>query len=258
MQLNKFDLDLNNSDDYIIDLIYESIGDENNLNIIYECASESIMQFTNYGPIIEAVNEYNNIKKEIKNDKKYIKNNKNNPKKQLDLIDKLKKICKDAFDWWYKEEPNKKFKKLRIILRICLEITFLIFMVYNPGAEIIANHAMLGSLGKISRKIAYKGLNIHLLKLFNAESILLMTIRIIYSALVSFIFKFDNDIYDDVNLKDIDLNIKEFDNAIDKLNDQIMKLDKDDKRRNILIKSKKDLEDVLCQLEKIRNRHNKK
>lgn len=247
--LNKsieFDIDLMNStnvDDMIINKLYESIGNSDELNVLEESASFIDIN-KSYNVLVESISVYNDLKKESKN--------LDDVDKQIGFFGKCKKTLKSAFDWWYKEDPNKKFKTLRIILKLALDIAVLIIGIKLPGSEKLADKALMSTVGNVARKISYKGSNKILRKMLNERAILLATIKTIYFSLLGVIRKIDKSIYSSINSKDIEANIQAYDKAVDRFNNLIEKTD-DPTEKKVLIESKKNMEDSLAELIKLKN-----
>ena len=109
-------------DDKILDYLTECI----NLNkkpdmlltesILY---SEYEILFEATSEIIDAQHEINNLTKNIKSEKDYTK--------KVALLDKLSDSFKKLVNWWYKIDPNKKFKTLHFILNLSTSILLLLF-----------------------------------------------------------------------------------------------------------------------------------
>ena len=243
----ELDLDLincNNKDDIIINMLYESIDNPDNMSVLYESAL-SYDANKSYHILVESIDEYHNLKKEASDAS-------DDSEKQLKFLGKCKRVVKNAFNWWYKEDPYKKHKTLRLILKLAIEVTILVIAIKLPGSGKLADKVLMTKAGNAARAISYKGTNKILRKLFNERAIVLAVIRNVYFSLLLWLRSLDNKAYKDINSKDIDKNIEMYDKSIDKLNDLIDKTD-DPKEKEILKESKKNMEDSLAELMKIKN-----
>lgn len=243
-------MDLENIDfgfeDAMVTALYESIDNPKYLNILTESIDINNDIILEYKPLIESVEKYHNLKNEKPKST-------DSPTKIFKFFSKCKQTAKNVFNWWYKEEPDKKLKNLKIVLKILISITLLVLAIKLPGSGAIADKVMFTKTGNIARTIGYKGSSKILSQLFNARSLVLITIKTIYLSIIEALNLISSDIYTKVNMKDIDSNIKAYDESIDKLNDKIDN-EKDPKTKDFLIKHKKDLENVLAKLEQIKNR----
>ena len=70
--------------------------------------------------------------------------------------------------------------------------------------------------------------------------------------MISFIRKIDKAIYSSINSKDIEAKIQAYDKAVDRFNNLIEKTD-DPTEKKVLIESKKNMEDSLAELIKLKN-----
>lgn len=249
----QFDIDLMNSNDIdtdIVDILYESIDNYDMLNVLEESAIAFTAVNNDYRVLIEAIEDTNSLRKEAA-----AASNDNN--KQIGFLKKCKNTVRSIFDWWYKEDPDKKHKTLRLVLKLVIEITVLILEIKTPGAGMLANKALMTKAGNVARRISYKGDKKILRKLLNERAILLAAIKTIYVSILMWLKKIDNYAHDKINSADIDKNITAYDKAVDRLNDLISKTD-DPKEKEILVQSKKNIEDSLAELIKIKNNINKK
>lgn len=225
-------------DDYIIDKIYESIDSEEHLSAIFE-AAETMPLYNKYSVLLEAVDELNNIKIELTEISK---------EKDANIFKRIINGLRKLFNWWYKEDPNCKFRSLKVVLKILLPIIGLIITLYGMPATTnkLAGKLLNTKAQKVISKISYHGKGKHLSKMFSERANAMAIIRIIYSNILTFIKKTDHKIYSKVNENDINLNIKELDKTVDKLNEMIENAD--DLIKPDLIKSKNAAEESLKNL----------
>ena len=224
-------------DDKILDYFTECI----NLNKKPDMLLNESMLYSEYeilfettSEIIEAQHEINNLTKNIKSEKDYTE--------KVALLDKLSDSFKKLVNWWYKIDPNKKFKTLHFILNLSTSILLLLFTFKS------IKHA-----GKISAKAA---LNINLLngsrKAFNIKCGIIMTIiGLALNGILAFLSKKSEDLYEKINSKDLEKNIAEYDKAIDKINEIIEKTDSEEDIKK-LNKIRRNYDQALYQLYKVR------
>ena len=213
-----------------------------------------------YFPLLESVKELKDCEESIKE----LKENKDDEK----VIDKLLISLKKVWDWYFKADPDKKFKTFHIILRICINLLIFILPIIYPYGNIVKSI----SHSKIGMKIP----NIHLPRKLKPNSILhkiidkiiittvhkgrVVIVRegIILNAIRTIIIgacKAFSEIIHKAeiksNLKDIDANIKYLDTMIDSYNKMI-----EESNSDVVIKDLKQqrsvLEDTLAKLIKIK------
>ena len=230
-------------DDTIIECIDAKLdGKEYPLNESIEFCPKLL----EYSVLIESVDEISNVKKDIKN----IKNEKD-PKKINNILDRITKSVRDAFNWWYKVDPEKKHKTLHTILKLLVVVLTIILIIWGPGKGIIIKNIAA------RLPIGYEGAKGVLAFFFSKTRIAAILVSTIYAKILSVIHKIDLKIEESVNAKDIDKSIKEYDKAIDILNDMIKEVG-DPQIKMHLEKSKKNVEESLSELIRIKERINKK
>ena len=180
--------------------------------------------FNEYIPLIESVNELASAQKDFKELKKDVNND--------NIFKKCLKSLKGALNWWYKVEPDKKFKTLHVILKILVYV--LIFIGKIPDKVF--------HIGKASVSTKY--------------TVLLQLISMGVSQIETFILGLSSKAEYEINKNDLDKNISEFDAEIDKINDQLSK-NNDPEIEKKLIETKSKLSDALAKLIRIKDKNNK-
>lgn len=195
-----------------------------------------------YEPLIEAANEVAKAKKDIEN----VKDEKDLEKKAK-LFDKMIESVKKAFNWWYKIDPDKKYKTLHTILKLLVAVIGIIFVFYAPGkAALVKNIAARLPIG-------YDGAN-KVLKFFFSKSVIATGIvRAIYGKIYKVISSLDKKCEITANIKDIDKSIEEYDKTIDMLNKMIEETGDPQIKMN-LEKTKSEVEKALAHLIKLKER----
>jgi hypothetical protein len=207
---------------------------------------EILPRLSEYSVLIESVDEITNVKKEIKN----IKNEKD-PEKINNIFDRIIKALKNAFNWWYKIDPEKKHKTLHTVLKLLVSVLGIIFVIWGPGkAAIIKNVAARLPVG-------YEGTNGVLKFFFSKTKLASIMVASIYGEILKVIHNIDTRIEAAVNTKDIDKSIKEYDKAIDMINEMLSEVG-DPQIKMHLEKTKANIEKSLSDLIKIKERIEKK
>lgn len=208
-----------------------------------------LIESTGYGEAVKYVNDFNKYKKEFNESG-------NDIKKKTSIVKKLTDLVKGLFNWWFKEEPDKKFKELRFVLKLSLAITALVLIFKAPGAGKLANKILPTNVGTVFRKIGYKGSSNVLRVFFSAESILLNTIRILYGKIVGKIYDLGEKVHDKINMKDIDANIEAYEKASKEIEDKICdhKDELDENTLKVLRQQKNALDDTVAELVKVKSR----
>lgn len=241
-----------NSEETLLNYIYESIDNANlNLFPLLESCGDLVSK---YSVLIEAVDELHTIETEAN---ELAKSESDTDEKKMGIIKKAITSIKNLFNWWYKEEPDKKFNTLRIILKISLQILNIIVVIWAPGRAAITKTLTRSKAGEAVGKIAYKGSKKIPKKLFSQSAILTTIVRVGYGQALKFINSIDNAAYEKINLNSIDHNIKSYDAAIDKINDMIEKTEAEPVK-NELIATRKSLESSLAALIKIKEKRDMK
>ena len=204
--------------------------------------TESIELFpklSEYSVLIEAVDEIVDVKKNIKNEK--------DPDKINNIFDKITKSIRNAFNWWYKVDPEKKHKTLHTVLKLLVSVLGIIFVIWGPGkATIVKNVAARLPIG-------YEGTNGFLKFFFAKTRIASIMVSTIYGQILKIINNIDSRIEAIVNTKDIDKSIKEYDKAIDIINDMLKDIG-DPQIKMHLEKTKDNIEKSLADLIRIKER----
>lgn len=207
---------------------------------------EIFPKLSEYSVLIESANEIVSIKNEVKD----IKNEKD-PKKINNIFSRITKSIRDAFNWWYKVDPEKKHKTLHTLLKLLVTVLGIIFVIWGPGkATIVKNVAARLPIG-------YEGVNGVLKFFFSKTRIASIMVSTIYGQILKTINDIDSRIEAAVNVKDIDKSIKEYDKAIDMINEMLNEVG-DPQIKMHLEKSKENIERSLSDLMRIKDRVNKK
>lgn len=244
---------INKDYDSIIDYLCECVTDDNNMIILQECAAYPLLETAGCEQEVKFIEEYNELKKELNN------LNGDDIEGRTGVIHKISNYVKRLINWWFKVDPNKKFKNVRLVIKILLAITLFVitFKFSKTISKQIASNILPTSAGAVARKISYKGTNKVLKSLFSAESILITSIRLGYNFILSKLIGTYYDCKDKVNLKDIDSNIDAYENALDKVNGLLCdyKEEMDDKTEKELRKHKNSLENSIAMLTRIKSKH---
>lgn len=206
---------------------------------------EALPKLSEYSILIESAEEISDVKKEIKN----IKNEKD-PEKINNIFDRITKAVRNAFNWWYKVDPEKKHKTLHTILKLLVAVLSIIFVIWGPGkVAIVKNVAARLPIG-------YEGANGVLKFFFSKTKIASIMVSTIYGQILKVINNIDSRIEVAINVKDIDKSIKEYDKAIDMINDMLSEVE-DPQIKKELEKTKENIERSLRDLMKIKERIDK-
>lgn len=203
--------------------------------------------FSEYIPLIEAVDQISSFQKDLS------KLSKSNDSEKDTIFRKCISSFKSLIDWWYKIEPNKKFKTLHTILKLLVKVLLIIANIYisvKVSNKVLNTKAISNIPDKIlsigKRKISLKKNVVKFLTGYGLDRI--------YEFTESLTTK---KIELSVNIKDIDKNIDELDKDIDKLNDMIAKIDDGD-IKNALIQTRNEFENSLSKLMKLKSRNENK
>lgn len=203
--------------------------------------------FSEYMPLIEATDAISSIEKDLSElSKSDNKENKDN------ILKKCVKTFKSVVDWWYKIEPNKKFKTLHTVLKLLVKILMFVADIYI--ADVVTKKVLdTKTISKIPDKVlkfGNKDISIkgNIIKLLTGYG--LGKISDFVKSLTVQKMEFN------INKKDLDKNISELDKGIDKLNNIISKTN-DSEMRNSLIKTKTELENTLSELMRLKSKNEK-
>ena len=239
---------LNKSDD-IESLILEYIDSNiDSVDDVYYPLTEAIGMFpelSTYSVLIESVNEIKKTEKEINEAK-----GEKDPEKKIKFIDKIIQSVKNLFNWWYKIEPDKKFKTLHTILKILVKVIALIILIYYPEKALLTK----GIAARLP--IGYEGSNKILQILISKKVIAATIVRSIINQIYKVIGSLNKKAEFSANIKDIEKSIAEYDKAIDEIN-KLLEETGDPQIKMNLEKTKKDLEDTLRLLIKIKEDYDK-
>jgi len=229
-------------DSTIIECIYNNLINKEKYPLT---EASGLMDLTKYQVLIESVDEINDVEDEISKTK-----SEDDPEKKEMLLKRVVINLKKVWDWWYKVDPDKKFKTLHLILRIVFKVVGLILIIYAPGKGAIAKNVS----ARMPANLGYKGTKKVLKKIASKEAISMEIARTIYSQIIMVLKSLNNKAKFKANIKDIDKAIAEYDATIDKLNELIEQTG-DPQIKMSLEKSKKDAETALATLIKMKENH---
>lgn len=221
--------DINNDNmEYDIDsLLTEAIEYDDSNNIVY------------LNEAVEDLKEINAIKNEIK-DKKTLDDAKANK-----ITTKVKNAVNNLLKWYYKIEPEKKFKALHTVLKgldKIFNIGMYIASLYSGGmmgysaGDLLVEKMTLKELSKSGLDIKVKNSpRSRALKKYAIISILIVAVATVYAS-----------IRRNANIK---YNITDFDNNINAIKSQISKIDTQ-------IKNAGDDKELVDQLNKLKSKYN--
>ena len=206
-----------NDKDRVFDTLFEMLSVKLDIDeYIPESLSENVSMshiFNRYIPLIEAVDEIT----EAKNNLSKLKSSDSEEKEGI--LKKCMKSFKRLIDWWYKIEPNKKFKMLHIILKILVSIVSFVAELYISSK--ITNKVLNT---KVVNNMPDKIINIGKRERSIKKTIISLVLNLGMGRIIDFITSITSDkIKIAVNKKDLDKNIKEIDSSIDKINEKLSK-----------------------------------
>lgn len=236
--------DSDDIDSAIIECIYNNLIRKENYPLT---EASNLIDMSNYQILIESVDDINKVEDDISKTK-----SEDDPEKKENLLKRVVTSLTKVWNWWYKVDPDKKFKTLHLVLRIVIKVVALILIIYAPGNSAIAKNIA----GRLPVQIGYKGTKKVLQKIASREAISIRITKTIYSQLVLIIKSLNDKAEFKANVKDIDKAIAEYDATIDKLNDLIEQTG-DPQIKMSLEKSKKDVEKALATLIKMKEKHDK-
>lgn len=202
-----------------------------------------IIGYPEFMPLIEAVDEIAELNKNMK-DLKSDKNNEN-------IFNKCKKSLKSVIDWWYKVDPDKKFKTLHVVLKVLVIVLSIVASIYfgHKAVKFVGNTNLYKNIPDKVFKVGKSEISV---KKYLMSTLVLDGVGKIEIFLGKLLSKAEYS----VNKKDIDKNIAEFDKSIDKINEQISNTD-DPKLKSELEKTKAKLSSSLSKLIKMRDNNKK-
>lgn len=220
--------------------------------------------------LTEAADEINDITK-ITNEVKKDKNNLDESKLKK-ISQKIKKSIDNLLKWYYKIEPNKKFKALHTVLyglESALNVmTLLISLIVAPTGVGISTGSMVqnsllarsinkqhpGLIGDYAKEVAKESNKPH-------KKILVISLiaGIISTALLKILTSLRSYSNEKFNVPDCEANIKSLKKQINKIDEQIKKCDSTDDKKLVisLQKMKKSYTDCLGQFELIKEQYSK-
>lgn len=231
-----------------ISILNESIGYNPNLK--------------EYSILLESAKEIKDCEKSIKDLKIESDDKKESVVKKL--IDSLKKLS----DWYFKADPDKKFKTFHIILRLIVNILLVILPIIYPYGNIVkvVSNTKFGKmipnihlprklkpdsfLHKVLSKFIITAIKDNRVVIVR-EGIVLTLIRTLLLTISQSLRKIISNIEIKSNIKDIDKNIKALDNAIDEYN-RMIESSNSDVVINDLKEQRRALEDTLAKLIRIK------
>ena len=220
--------------------------------------------------LTEAADELNDIKKitnEAKKDKKNLDED-----KLKKISQKIKKSVDNLLKWYYKVEPNKKFKALHTVLyglECVLDVVALaISLVAAPiGIGMSAGNIVQNTInGKIiEHYYALKGDSVSVKDIVKEANkshkktlIISLIAGIISTALLKILMSLRSYSNEKFNVPDCEANIKSLKKQINKIDEQIKKCDSTGDKKLVasLQKMKKSYSDCLKELELVRDNYN--
>ena len=207
-----------------------------------------INNFSEYMPLIEAADQIASAQKDLS------ELSKNGDSKQKEnLLKRCVAKFKALIDWWYKIEPDKKFKTLHTVLKILVKILFIVADIYV--ADIVTSKVLgtkaVSKLPDKTFKIGKRNVSIkkNVIKFVTGYG--LGKVSDFAKTITTEKMRFN------VNKKDLDKNISELDKNIDKLNNMISEVN-DPETKNALMNAKMELQDTLGKLMRLKARNEKK
>lgn len=206
--------------------------------------------FNEYLPLIEAV-ELVNSDKDSSSDSDSNNNSEGDTKKKKEFIAKCADSVRKLIDWWYKIEPDKKFKTLHLILKIVVQLVSAVvsFVLISKVSKQVAGIDIIKSIPDKRIKFSHVDISIK-------NNVIYTIVSTAISAITGFVKGLSNKVEYVVNKKDLDKNISEMDKSIDKINDLLGKTD-DVNEKKRLQKTKSDLSECLAKLIKLRDNNTK-
>lgn len=203
-------------------------------------------EFNEYFPLLESIDIINDTKKDIQS---ITKN-----ESDVNIFNKFVKPIKKLLIWWYKIEPDKKFKTLHLVLNILVNVLLFIVSIFISGkiTKSVKNT-------KLVSNIPDKSIKLPLLKNpLSIKSILIMTIiDTALNYIYNFLSKLLNKLEYNINKDDLDKNIKKFDESIEKINKQLDNEKLSNDVREKLISDKDKISNCLSKLIKLKERNKK-
>lgn len=212
-----------------VDVLLEMLSIRLDLN---ECnplplteSSIVVNEFSEYIPLIEAVDVISSAKEELSK----LSESKNDDNKKDTILAKSLKSVKKLIDWWYKIEPDKKFKTLHTVLKV---ISHLLIIFIDMYISFKISDKVLGvkAVSSLPDKTIKIGKNVS----FSIKSkVVFSIVNLGLSQISDFVGQLSCKLEYLVNKKDLDKNISEIDKTIDKLNDLMDKTDDFDEKKQI-------------------------
>lgn len=226
----------NPSEDLLIEMIDARLESDNNP---FFSLTENISVAPNneliniYRPLCEAVDELSEITSDL---------SKADPKK-------ADNIFKRVVDWWYKIEPNKKFKTLHTVIEIGFKVLKIAYFVYSMIPSKSPTNLISGKIAssrtRLGKVVSTASKNVVGRFIVNG------VINGIINLLLDFLGEINNFVKIKVNEKDIDTNIKCFQNSIERL-EKLQKTETDPKAKKKLQKAINQMGKSLVQLERLK------
>lgn len=226
IQKNIFSDDI---EDIILENVYEIIGTGkriDNINILTESVSMN-PSISKYSLLIEAVDAVAEVEKDI--EKAKTEDDKEN------IFKKLANSLKKLYTWYFKEDPDKKCKKLRVVLKVTFNVLLIVLPVFLKET----------TAAKKAAKLIVKTLPV---KHKTAKGLVYTAI----SSGIGLIGTIDQKVWEKANKKDIDNTMKEYEDEISKLEGLLEKTNDPDTYEKLL-KLKHSHESSLAKLARLKN-----
>jgi hypothetical protein len=244
-----------NYEDCLLEAIYEYIDSDIMNSVLLEFADATTNK---YKPLLETIDE---VKKNIDDIHKEPDEEKKNG-----IIQKTINSFKSLISWFFKEDPNKKFKTLHIVIKLGIKIIFALYFanmtmgpltsklkdtnILKKGAKAISKVDIIGKgvnavNDKVMATAAVKKVSKAMPKVLGMKTkkLIRSIITGMEMTLISYKKDVNDKIYDSVNSKDLDNNIKRY-------NQNIKEFDK-------IIDETKDNEEFVNEIKSIRERYEK-
>ena len=244
--------------EYIASIMLEAAEllkeDTNNDNMEYDL-NNLLTEAAEYDGSMYYLNEAVDELKEINSIKKEIKNSKDIDDKKIST--KIKNVINNTLKWYYKIEPNKKFKALHTVLRILNKLINLILYLTNiiPAYYVGANTYAIRKdfknivTGKFKKR---GGFSRGSRQAGGAALYMILTSTLI--VLSKSIKQYSNIKF---NISDYDNNVKEIQSQIDIIDKHIKKSD-NNKQINHLNKLRNEYSNMLEDLRNMKEKYDKK
>lgn len=245
----------NNNNDSL-DILLEMLSFRLDSDDFYMPLTENITiinTFSEYMPLIEAVDVVNDLNKSTNELKKAPNEN---------VFNKVFKSLKNLVNWYYKIEPDKKYKTFHTVLRIVMKILVWLLSMY------VSKKVGFAIAGKIENTAKFQNISDNAVKSLSSvlepektkkmlNLLLGGVMASIIQSLLDPIRALSDKVEYEINKKDLDKNIKELDNSIEIINKKLSNDKLPPEVKEKLIKARENLSSTLAKLIKLKDKHNK-